>query len=173
MLADFPKGDANLSDEQAESEMQAVIELISKVRNIRAEMNIKPSDKPAIHIATNQGLQSIFKSNEAQILKLARAERLNLSETLDVPKASAKAVLTGGAEIAVPLEGLIDFDKERERLENQINKLETENERLEKQLSNQNFVERAPQEKVQELRERIAEIKQQTATLKQNLEALK
>ncbi|MEJ7756091.1 MAG: class I tRNA ligase family protein [Nocardioidaceae bacterium] len=43
MLADFPKGDAELIDEQAEAEMQAVIELISKVRNIRAEMNIKPS----------------------------------------------------------------------------------------------------------------------------------
>ena len=61
-------------DERAEAEMQAVIELISKVRNIRAEMNIKPADKPAIHIAASGDLQKIFNENEAQILKLARAD---------------------------------------------------------------------------------------------------
>ncbi len=172
MLADFPTGDASMIDEQAESEMQAVIELISKVRNIRAEMNIKPSDKPAIHVAAKEDLQNVFKANEAQILKLARAERLNLSETLDVPRASAKALIAG-AEIAVPLEGLIDFEKEIQRLENQSNKLETEQQRLNGQLSNANFVDRAPVEKVQEIRDRVAEIDGQVITLKQNLEALK
>lgn len=172
MLADFPMGDVSMIDEQSESEMQAVIDLISKVRNIRAEMNIKPSDKPAIHAAANADLQSVFKSNEAQILKLARAEKLILNETLDVPKASAKAVIAG-AEIAVPLEGLIDFEKEIQRLENQSNKLEVEQQRLNGQLSNANFVDRAPAEKVQEIRDRVAEIETQVVTLKQNLDALK
>jgi len=172
MLTDFPAGDVSMIDEQAESEMQAVIDLISKVRNIRAEMNIKPSDKPAIHVAAKEDLQTIFGANEAQILKLARAEQLVLSETLDVPRASAKAVIAN-AEIAVPLEGLIDFDKEIQRLESQVNKLETEQQRLNGQLSNANFVERAPTEKVQEIRERVAEIETQVITLKQNLEALR
>ena len=173
MLADFPKGDAKLIDERAESEMQTVIELISKVRNIRAEMNIKPSDKPAIHVSADMEMQKIFSQNEAQILKLARVSELNLSNILEVPKASARGVLAGNVEIAIPLEGLIDFDKERTRLENQLTKLSTENERLEKQLGNQSFVERAPQEKVQEIRDRVAEIETQTSALKQNLEALK
>ncbi|MFN2391233.1 MAG: valine--tRNA ligase, partial [Pyrinomonadaceae bacterium] len=173
MLADFPKGDTSMIDEKAEAEMQAVIELISKVRNIRAEMNIKPSDKPAVYVAADANLQKIFIENEAQILKLARATDLKVGENLDAPKASARAVLAGGAEIAIPLEGLIDFDKERERLENQSTKLQTEGERLTKQLANQNFVEKAPPEKVQEIRERVAEITNQTAALRQNLEALK
>ena len=172
MLADFPTGDAALIDERSEAEMQAVIELISKVRNIRAEMNIKPSDKPAIHIAANEGLRKVFQMNEVQILKLARADRLDLSETLNVPKASAKAVISG-AEIAVPLEGLIDFEKEIQRLENQLSKLETEQQRLRGQLSNTNFIERAPVEKVQEIRERMTEIETQATTLRQNLDALK
>ncbi|MEP7037877.1 MAG: hypothetical protein ABI891_06005, partial [Acidobacteriota bacterium] len=81
-------------------------------------------------------------------------------------------VLTGGAELAIPLEGLIDFDKEIERLENQISKLNVEGERLKKQLSNQNFVERAPQEKVEELRARLSEIENQTKTLNESLTAL-
>jgi valyl-tRNA synthetase len=172
MLADFPRGDAAMIDEQAESEMQAVIDLISKVRNIRAEMNIKPGDKLAIHVAAKADSQTVFKANEAQILKLARAERLNLSETLDVPRTSAKAVIAGAVQIAVPLEGLIDFEKEVSRLENQLSKLETEQQRLNGQLSNVNFIERAPVEKVQEIRDRVAEIEQQTTTLRQNLESL-
>ena len=172
MLTDFPKGDEALIDEQAEAEMSAVIELITKVRNIRSEMNIKPSEKVTVHIAANGEFQKTFAENDPQILKLARADKMLVSERLDVPKASAKAVLTGGAEIAVPLEGLIDFDKERERLQNQLAKLDTELQRLNGQLSNQNFVERAPAEKVQELRDRQSEIENQTTALTANLEAL-
>ncbi|MDQ3087359.1 MAG: valine--tRNA ligase, partial [Acidobacteriota bacterium] len=104
---------------------------------------------------------------------LARANELKISVTLDVPKASARGVLSGGAELAIPLEGLIDFEKERERLENQLEKLNTENERLAKQLSNQNFVEKAPPEKVKDLRDRTAEIELSLKTLNQTLEALK
>ena len=173
MLADFPLGDASLIDEKSETEMQTIIELISKVRNIRAEMRIKTSEKLGIHIAGDSATNKIFAENEAQILKLARAKELHLSESLSVPKASAKGVLTNGTEIAVPLEGLIDFEKERERLEAQINNLNSENEKLGKQLSNENFVARAPAEKVESLRERVAEIETQLSALNQNLEALK
>jgi valyl-tRNA synthetase len=91
---------------------------------------------------------------------------------LNVPKASAKAVMQG-AEIAVPLEGLIDFAKERERLENQINKLNVELQQLNGQLNNENFVAKAPVEKVQDLRGRVAEIENQTQTLNKTIEALK
>ena len=171
MLTSFPPGDVSAIDENAESEMQAVIELISKVRNIRAEMQIKPSDKIAIHVAANAETQKIFSENKAQILKLARADKLVLGESLNVPKASAKAV-TATAEIAVPLEGLIDFEQEKKRLENQVNKLDVELQRLNGQLGNANFVDKAPTEKVQELRDRVAEIETQTKTLKANLEAL-
>ncbi|MEQ1765194.1 MAG: valine--tRNA ligase [Pyrinomonadaceae bacterium] len=172
MLTAFPPGDASAIDAAAEGEMQSVIDLIKKVRNIRAEMNIKSSDKVSVHVAASAEMRANFMANEAQIKKLARADSIVLGDSLDVPKASAKAVLSGGAEIAVPLEGLIDFDKERERLQTQITKLDTELQRLNGQLSNANFVERAPAEKVEELRERKGELEQQIATLKLNLEAL-
>jgi valyl-tRNA synthetase len=172
MLTAYPTGDDALIDERAETEMSLVIELISKVRNIRQEMNIKPSERVTVHVAAAADTQRIFAENEAQILKLARLSEIILAESLEVPRASAKTVLTGGAEVAIPLEGLIDFDKERERLQNQLTKLDTELQRLNGQLSNQNFVERAPQEKVQELRDRKAEIEQQSNALNSNLEAL-
>ena len=172
MLTSFPPGDAAAIDERAESEMQFVIELIKKVRNIRSEMNIKPSDRVPVHAAGSDEQRKIFTANEAQILKLARVSDLVLEDSLNVPKASARAVITGGAEIAIPLEGLIDFDKERERLQNQITKLDTELQRIGGQLANANFVERAPVEKVQELRDRKEEIERQITTLNANLEAL-
>jgi valyl-tRNA synthetase len=172
MLADFPKGDVSAIDERAEHEMGSVIELIRRVRNIRTEMNIKPSDRVAVHVAGSAEMQSILVSNEAQILKLARADNLVLGDSLEVPSASARAVITGGCELAIPLEGLIDFDKERARLQTQIEKLNTELQRLTGQLSNEEFVNKAPAEKVEALRERKAEIEQQTDTLKANLESL-
>jgi valyl-tRNA synthetase len=152
--------------------MASVIELITKVRNIRAEMNIKPGDRLSIHVAGDESTRSVFSANDAQIKKLARADNIVLADSLDVPKASARAVLTGNAEIAVPLEGLIDFEKERARLQGQIEKLDVELQRLNAQLSNVNFVEKAPAEKVDELRERQSEIGGQMRTLNQNLEAL-
>ncbi|HTK38042.1 MAG TPA: class I tRNA ligase family protein [Pyrinomonadaceae bacterium] len=173
MLCDFPVGNDVLVDEKAEAEMGFVIELISKVRNIRSEMNISPSIRVAINVAAPPEMQKVFTENEAQILKLARAEKVVLGDSLEVSKASAKAVLTGGAEIALPLEGLIDFDKERERLKNQLAKLDTELQRLNGQLSNKNFVEKAPAEKVQELRDRQSELEKQIAALNNNLDALR
>lgn len=171
MLANFPAGDGALIDDDAESEMSLVIDAIRRVRNIRSEMNIRPSDRVSVHIAAGADVQAIFAASEEQIKKLARADNIVLAETLDVPKASAKAVVAN-AEIAVPLEGLIDFEKERERLQGQIAKLDAEMQRLTAQLSNTNFVERAPAEKVEALRERNAELEQQISTLNTNLDAL-
>jgi valyl-tRNA synthetase len=172
MLTAFPPGDETAIDSRSEAEMQSVIDLIRRVRNIRTELNIRPGDKVAVHVAASEQIIANFTANEAQIKKLARAETITLGDSLDVPKASAKAVIDGGAEVAVPLEGLIDFDKERERLHGQLNKLDVEHQRLDAQISNPDFVNKAPAEKVEALRERKAEIELQTATLKTNLEAL-
>ncbi|MBK8467464.1 MAG: valine--tRNA ligase [Chloracidobacterium sp.] len=171
MLTTFPPGDLGAIDEAAEAEISAVIDLITKVRNIRAEMNIPTAIKFTVHIAASSAMQKVFEDNKSQILKLAKAEGLVIADALDVPRASAKAV-TNDAAIAVPLEGLIDFDVERTRLSNQIAKLTDEKDRLAGQLSNANFVDRAPLDKVQELRDRFAELEKQIETLNNNLEAL-
>jgi valyl-tRNA synthetase len=172
MLAAYPQARAELIDERAESDIASIIELVSRVRNIRSEMNIKPGEQVRLMIAApDASVRSVFEASAQQIARLVRASDISINESIDAPRASARAVLAGGAEVAVPLEGLIDFAKERERLNSEREKLEKEAAKLEAQLSNQNFVERAPAEKVEELRQRISDIAQRTRMLAQTLEA--
>ena len=173
MLAAFPKGADALIDERAESEMSAVIDLISRVRNIRSEMNIKPGDRIQLMIAAKTDLQTVFQASSDQIARLTRAAQVSIDGNVEMPKASARAVLAGGAEVAVPLEGLIDFEQERARLRREQEKLQQEAVKLEGQLGNSDFVARAPAEKVEELRARIVDIVQRTAAMDQMMEALK
>jgi len=173
MLAAYPEGKAELIDERGEAEMAAVIDLISRVRNIRSEMNIKPSERvPLLITATDPSLRAVFAALADQIARLARASEVSVREQLEAPAASARAVLEGGAEVAVPLEGLIDFEQERQRLRKELEKLKVEATKLEGQLANPQFVERAPVEKVTELRSRLSDIGQRTTALNDMLTAL-
>jgi len=173
MLTAYPEAQAALIDETAESAMQAIIELISRVRNIRSEMNIKPGERINIVVASpDENLRRVFESGREQIARLVRASEISISDRLEAPKASARAVLTGGAELAVPLEGLIDFEQERRRLQREQEKLQAEAAKLEAQLGNPNFVSRAPVERVNEVRDRIAAIAQQSSQLQQTVENL-
>jgi valyl-tRNA synthetase len=177
MLTQYPQADEALIDEDAEARMQAVIELISRVRNIRSELNIKPSEEIKVIIkAADERLLALLNETSGQIHRIARASMTrpsNAGITLDIPRASARAVLSGGVEIAVPLEGLIDFAQERERLGREREKLQKEAGKLEAQLANPQFAERAPAEKVEEVRARLADIAQRTAALQQMMEALR
>jgi len=172
MLAAYPQSDPALVDEHAEAEMRAVIDLISRVRNIRSEMNIKPAERVRLLINAEDGLGDVFRASSDQIARLARASEVSVDRGLNVPKASARAVLIGGAEVAVPLEGLIDFDQERARLAREKEKLGKEAAKIETQLSNPDFVARAPAEKVEEAKQQIADISRRRAALDEMLEAL-
>jgi valyl-tRNA synthetase len=173
MLTAYPEPQANLIDENVEWEMQAVIDLISRVRNIRSEMNIKPSEPiPVLIAAPDEKLRMVFSANTNQIGRLLRASEVSISNQLDAPRASARAVLVGGAEVAVPLAGLIDFAQERQRLQKEKEKLSAEAAKLEAQLRNPQFAERAPAEKVDEVRARLADIAQRTAQLDQSIQNL-
>jgi len=173
MLAAYPAGDSSLIDEQAEWEMQATIDLISRVRNIRSEMNVKPSERVRVLIgAPDERLRNVYEAATPQISRLVRASEVSIHDRLEAPRASARAILVGGAELAVPLEGLIDFEQERQRLRREREKLNAEATKLETQLQNPSFVERAPADRVAEVRDRIADIAQRTAQLQQTIENL-
>jgi len=171
MLASYPQCEEALVDMRVEAEMGAVIDLVSRVRNIRSEMNIKPGQQIDLLIETKDGsLLAVEVKNQVQ--RLTRSAEILEKRRTDWPKATAYAVITGGSSVGIPLEGIIDFDQERARLSREKEKLEKEEAKLETQLGNSDFVERAPPEKVEELRLRKAEIALRNRALNENLEAV-
>jgi valyl-tRNA synthetase len=178
MLTEYPRASEKLIDEQAEREMQAVIEIISRVRNIRTELGLKPSEEIELILNTgDERLLEVIAETSGQIMRLTRAGKGmrrpgRAGVTLEAPRASARAVLAGGAEVAVPLEGLIDFEQERARITREREKQEKELQKVETQLQNPQFIERAPAEKVEELRQRAGDIGGRIKALGEMLEAL-
>jgi len=173
MLTAYPESNADLIDERAEWEMQAVIDLISRVRNIRSEMNIKQGERvPLLVGSPDEKLREVFSASIDQISRLVRASDVSIQPQLVAPRAAARAVFAGGSEVAIPLEGLIDFEQERQRLGREQDKLKAEATRLEAQLNNSQFVDRAPAEKVTDLRTRLADIAQRISQLQQTVENL-
>jgi len=170
MLTAYPEPQPSAINDAAEWEMQALIDVITRVRNIRSEMQIKPSEPiPVLIGSPDEKLRAVYSANTNQITRLLRASEVLVSNQLEAPRASARAILSGGAEVAVPLAGLIDFEQERQRLSKEKEKLAAEATKLEAQLANPQFAERAPAEKVEEVRARIADIAQRTAQLDQTI----
>ena len=169
MLVSWPEADPARDDPKAHEQMETLISLITKVRNIRSDMNIPIQTRLKLCIGTtDEGTRELVHENSGQIKRLARAEEITIYDTLPELE-SARRDIVAGIEIAVPLGGLIDFEKERERVTKELTRKENEARSLAARLDNISFMERAPQEVVQEARDRhdelIAEIEKLRATL--------
>jgi valyl-tRNA synthetase len=169
MLAAWPQSDPSSVDARAHEQMETLIALITKVRNIRSEMNIPLQSRLKLCVAaTDQQTRDLVNENSDQIKRLAKVEEITISETLPVLEGAARDIVAG-MEIAVPLGGLIDFEKERERVTKELTRKENEARSLAARLDNISFMERAPREVVQETRARheelIAEIEKLRATI--------
>jgi valyl-tRNA synthetase len=170
--AEFVAHNSAQLDGRAEREMALVIDVITKLRNIRSSFGISPSvSLNAVIAPADAAAREVITRMEDHIKRLARIEDLQLVEKLEATRGAARAVVTG-AEIAVPLEGLVDFDKERARLEKEIGKLTGELAGLEKRLGNADFIARAAAEVVEASRQRAEELNDQIAKLKATIESL-
>ncbi len=169
-LNEFPQAGAR--DEQAERAMELFTGLVSKLRNIRSTFNIAPSVPINAKIAATEATsQAVIEAMSAQIKRLARIETLEVVSKIETQKGSVRDVVND-IEIAVPLEGLVDFEKEKGRLEGSLTKLGKELEGLQKRLSNADFIARAAAEVVTESRARAVELEDQIAKLKVVMETL-
>jgi valyl-tRNA synthetase len=171
-LAEFVSHNSAQLDGRAEREMNLVIDIITKLRHIRSTFKIAPSVPLRAQIATTEtAARDVIKGMEDHIKRLARIERVDLVDDLPAQRGSARAVVSS-ATISVSLEGLIDFEKERARLEKELGKLASEHNELEKRLANQDFINRAAADVVASTRERSAELVDQIARLRSMIEAL-
>jgi valyl-tRNA synthetase len=156
--------------ESARTEMQWLIDLVSGVRSIRAEMNVPPSARIALVLKdASVETRARLECNRDVILTLARLESVGATDTL--PKGSAQFVI-GEAVAALPLGDVIDFAKERTRLEKELKKAEDEIARFDAKLSNEQFVSRAPEDVLTEQREKRAEASALALRLKEAVSRL-
>jgi valyl-tRNA synthetase len=126
------------------------MEAVRTIRNIRAEMEVAPSRKAkVIIVASETGTRSIFDVNRVYLQKLASASEVIIQEDKANIPADAVTGVVEGAEIFIPLEELVDIEKEIERLEKERVKLEKELERVSNKLSNKGFLEKAPEDVVE------------------------
>jgi valyl-tRNA synthetase len=153
--APWPDFAALPANEDARTEMRWLIDLVSGVRSVRAEMNVPPSAKIALLLkdATPETQQRLHRNLDS-IMTLARLASAHPAETL--PPGCAQFVLEE-ATIALPLGDVIDFAKERARLEKELKKAQDEIARFDAKLGNEQFVSRAPEEVLTEQREKRAE----------------
>ncbi|XKH50937.1 valine--tRNA ligase [Chryseomicrobium palamuruense] len=158
--------------EQAE-EMKLLSEIIRSVRTIRAEVQTPMSKKvPLILSAKDEKALATLENNAAYIEKFCNPETLEIGLRLDAPEKAMSAVVTG-AELFLPLQGLIDIDAELARLEKELAKWEKEVKLVQGKLSNERFVSKAPEAVVAEERAKEADYLEKRDTVIKRLEELK
>nr|WP_312027405.1 valine--tRNA ligase [Paenibacillus typhae] len=156
-LAEWPKYDAALESPEAVAEMNLLMDIIRAVRNIRAEVNVPMSKKVELIVkAGNAETLSIITRNDNYIGRFCNTSSFEAGLDPQTPDKVMSAVVTG-AELLLPLSGLIDIEQEIIRLEKEVQTLNSEVERVEKKLGNQGFVAKAPAKVIEEERAKQAD----------------
>lgn len=151
-LAAWPTYDAGLEAPDAVREMNLLMDIIRAVRNVRAEVNVPMSKKIELLIkSADADVNGIIRNNEEYIRRFCNTSKLDIAVDLAVPDKAMSAIVTG-AELYLPLAGLIDIAQEIARLEKEVQHLTSEVERVDKKLSNEGFVAKAPAKVIEEER---------------------
>ena len=177
MTATFPEAVDTVSgvvpDEEAESQMALLTAVITGIRNIRGEMNLPPSLQLTAEVQIPEApARQTIEAHRDIIADMARLKNFTVAPPGEKPKAAATAVVDSCA-IYVSLEGVIDFDKERQRLEKELGKLAAELKSVSKKLNNEDFLEKAPPAVVEKSRERQESLNERQQKLTANLERLR
>ena len=171
MLADWPKYDESLNFGAEAAHMESVMNAIRSIRNRRAEMNVPPSKKSTLYVVSDKG--EIFRQGEGFICRLAYADKVIICENDPEGHENMVCVVTNDAKLYIPLEELIDFEKELARLEKEKANCLKQIAMFEGKLSNEAFVSRAPEKVVAEQREKLEKNRALLAQLEESEKRLR
>ncbi|MCH5298530.1 MAG: valine--tRNA ligase [Ruminococcus sp.] len=169
MLSEYPQYDEALDFPQAVAAMEKVMDAIRAIRNRRNEMNVPPSKKAKVYIATK--LSDIFEQGAAFVCRLASASEVEVGESFDIE--GAVNVVTADAKIYIPMEQLVDKTAELDRLNKELAQVEKRLAQSEGKLNNQGFVAKAPAAVVEKVKGQAEKEREQIAMIKAAIEALK
>ena len=173
VVATYPTVHPEQMDEKAAEEMEFLMDFIRSVRTVRNEMNT-PLSKPINIIAkvSDAAHYTVLKENESYIARFSNPEEFVYGEDVEAPSDAVTSVITG-AEIYLPLAGLINIEDEIARLEKEAEKLQQEVDRVEKKLSNEKFVAKAPAAVVEAERAKGADYQAQREAVLERIATLK
>ena len=161
-------------DDDAESAMSAVIEIVRAVRNVRAEFRIRPNESVAA-VVDAPDVRDAIESEATAIRTLAQIDPLVLGSDNGDARADAGqrvSLVLGSGTITVPLEGLVDVEQERARLKSELGQIEANLGRLASRLQDEKFVSRAPEEVVERERGRLEGMEDRRARVLETLSHL-
>jgi len=172
-IAAWPTVDDSLTNQSQSSSMKLLMDVIRSVRTIRAEVQSPMSKKVPLTIsAKDANTHAVLEANAAYIERFCNPETLTIGENIVAPEKSMSAVVSG-AELFMPLEGLIDIDAELARLNKELEKWAKEVKLVSGKLSNERFVSKAPEAVVAEERAKQADYMEKHATVEKRIEELK
>ena len=173
MVAAWPESDEQLFNAEAEAAMNAIMEAIKAIRNMRAEVNVAPGKKvPAILLVADE-LQQVVADNQSYIKLMASVDELSILPAGGDKPENAMAAVTKGIEVYLPLKGLIDVEKETQRLNKELDGMTKEIGRIEGKLNNAGFLAKAPAEVVEKEKTKAQEIAVKMQTIQERLTYLK
>ncbi len=174
MLADWPVYEEARNFTKEESMVERCKELVKSVRNRRSEMDVPPSRKAAVHIVSeNEEVRNIFEAEKDMYAGLMGASEVSIQSDKTGIAEDAVSIVIPDAVVYIPLEDLVDMAKEKERLEKEQARLEKELARSKGMLSNERFLSKAPEAKVQEEKDKLAKYEQMMEQVKAQLASMK
>jgi valyl-tRNA synthetase len=164
--------DPSCINDEAEKEMEFIQKVITNIRTIRSEMNVPPSKKAELLYRTSdKGAAKLVNNYSEYIKQLARIETIQTVKAENDLKSTVTAVVDK-VEIFIPLAGLIDLDAEKKRLEKETERISKQLIGLEKKLSNQDFLNKAPKEIIKQEKEKMTSFNEKLNKIKLNLQRL-
>ncbi|MDA1029502.1 MAG: valine--tRNA ligase [Bacteroidetes bacterium] len=171
MMSSWPVQNTADMDVELSGHFSTMQELISGIRNIRAQYNVPPSQDIAATLQLESALLEPVENHRGYFAKLARVTDLSISAQAVSPPASVSAVV-GRNQVFVPLAGMIDLEVERDRMRKEIDSKEAFYTSIQGKLSNENFVSRAPAEVVEKEKEKLADTEAELRRLRASLSEL-
>ncbi|MDE7122657.1 MAG: class I tRNA ligase family protein, partial [Oscillospiraceae bacterium] len=167
MLADYPVYDEKLNYTEQETAFEKIISAIKAVRNTRTELNVPPSVKAKLYIETQE--QALFKNAELFFQKLASASEIEVAESFTIPDCAG--AVTDSARIFIPMDQLVDKQKELARLAKEQEKVQKDIDFLSKKLNNPGFLAKAPENLVKAEQEKLAKAQEKMYKILQSIKA--
>ncbi len=168
MVSKFPAYDERLNFAQDEADFEKIMDAIKAIRNRRGEMNVPPSRKAHVFIATAE--KTVFEAGKPFFERLASASHVEIGDSFTME--GAVQVITDVARIFIPMDDLIDHEKELARLNKEKAAAEKDIAMLSGKLSNENFVSKAPAAVVEAEREKLAKHRERLAKIEESIAAL-